>query len=251
MPAIDNHFPGFAELVARSAGHAQSAQTLLHELAGIDLAVCRADPAGETIDVRRLAGLSGERADNLLRDWLFRRGVTMPSTARLAEIRAQMLHAEADMNPFFDFARHTLHRIDGRLALHPRLGQAPEDEVVLSWQPGQGEIPVPAWHGRLLVCIVEETDNAGDAGLPMALLAGARLTLRPREGRERLKPAANRPSKSLKSLFQEAGIASWERRWSPLLYAGEDLVFVAGLGMDARHFAPAGQGAVRLRWERR
>lgn len=243
MPVMDRHFPGFAELVARSASHAQSSQALLHELALIDLAACQpadGSPPGSQLSVAGLAALSPMRADNLLRDWLHGRGVAVPSTARLAEIRAQMLGAEADTQPFFDFASMTLHRIGGCLVLCPRLGTPPEDALKLRWR-GEAWLDVPAWHGRL---VFEPTQAAGLSGT--RLLAGP-LYLHPREGQERLKPALNRPSKSLKSLFQEAGVASWKRKWSPVLYLGETLVFVAGLGMDVREFSDG--PAVSLRWE--
>jgi tRNA(Ile)-lysidine synthase len=67
-----------------------------------------------------------------------------------------------------------------------------------------------------------------------------------RAGQERLKLAANRPSRSLKSLYQEAEIAPWRRLWSPLLYLNGELVFAAGLGMDVRHLAMG--ESVALRW---
>lgn len=243
MPVMDQHFPGFAEMVTRSARHAQGSQVLQHELARIDLNSCL--PAdGRTDDsvlsVAGLAALSPVRADNLLRDWLHGHGVAVPSTARLAEIRAQMLGAPDDSQPYFDFASQTLHRYAGCLELHPRLGAPPEGAVRLNWQ-GEPWLDIPAWHGRLVF------ETADGQGLCADALRAGPLLLLPREGQERLKPASNRPSKSLKSLFQEAGVPSWKRKWSPVLYIGEQLVFVAGLGMDARCLVQ-GQ-AYRLRWE--
>jgi tRNA(Ile)-lysidine synthase len=240
-PMLDHHFPGFAALVARSATHAQSAQALLQDLADIDLAHCRADPVGHALAIDRLAELSAERIDNLLRHWLFRQGVPAPSTARLDEIRQQMLHAAGDLHPFFPFGPVSLRRIAGRLELHPNLGVSPPEELTLSWS-GEHEIALPQWHGRL---VFEQSEAAG---IDPAKLRHGTLTLRPRAGQERLKIASNRPSKSLKSLFQESAIAPWRRSWLPLLYLNAELVFVAGLGMDARHMTHAEQG-VALRWE--
>jgi tRNA(Ile)-lysidine synthase len=99
---------------------------------------------------------------------------------------------------------------------------------------------VPAWRGTLLF---EPTDGPG---LAADALTRHALVLHPRVGQERLKLAANRPSRSLKSLYQEAEIAPWRRLWSPLLYLNGELVFAAGLGIDVRH-AVMGQG-VMLRW---
>lgn len=229
-PVIDTYFPGFATLVARTASHIQSAQSLLHDLALIDLEVCKADQRGETLDLSRIKELSAERTDNLLRHWLYKHGVQLPSTSRLDEICGQMLHAASDMHPFFDFRHVRLHRVENRLELHPNLGLPPEEPVTLQWR-GEHQIDIPQWHGKL---VFERTEGFG---LEAAQLHGTPLVLRPRTGRERLKIAANRPSKSLKSLFQESQVAPWRRAWLPLVYLEMDLVFVAGLGMDSRHLS--------------
>ena len=54
------------------------------------------------------------------------------------------------------------------------------------------------------------------------------------------------PSRALKQAYQEAGIPAWERQRLPLLYAGDALVFAAGLGMD-RTAAASGPGW-RIAW---
>ena len=238
-PVLEQHFPGFAALVARSAGHAQAAQSLLQDLAEIDLASCGAPDWAAPLHVPALQALTPQRADNLLRHWLYQNRVQLPSTSRLEEIRSQMLQAASDMHPFFDFGPMTLRRIGNRLELHPRLGTPPEDPVELHWH-GEAEIAVPAWRGTLLF---ETTDGPG---LAADALSRHALVLHPRAGQERLKLAANRPSRSLKSLYQEAEIAPWRRLWSPLLYLNGELVFAAGLGTDVRHVV-IGQG-VLLRW---
>lgn len=239
FPAIEAHFPGFVPLITRTASHAQAAQGLLHELALIDLNICQADPAGKSLAVPALRNLSAQRVDNLLRHWLYRLGVQLPSAARLDEIRVQMLTAAQDTNPFFDFGPMRLHRVAERLELHRNLGVPPEDEIALTWK-GEEKIAVPAWGGWL------HFDRTGGLGLDVNRLRGT-LTLRPRTGSERLKLALNRPSKGLKHLFQEAGIGARQREWLPLAYFGQELVFVAGLGMDVRHMTP--NEAIVLRWE--
>jgi tRNA(Ile)-lysidine synthetase-like protein len=50
----------------------------------------------------------------------------------------------------------------------------------------------------------------------------------------RLQPGG--ASRSLKNLFQEAGVPAW-RRTVPLIYLGDKLLFVPGLGID-RGLAP-------------
>jgi tRNA(Ile)-lysidine synthase len=151
-----------------------------------------------------------------------------------------MLGAASDTHPFFDFRHLRLHRIDNRLELHPNLGAAPCEPLTLQWQ-GEQEIAVPQWCGRLIF------DKTEGAGLAPDRLRNRRLTLRPRSGHERLKIAANRPSKTLKSLFQELSIAPWRRSWMPLVFVDDDLVYTGGLGMDVRQLTDG--ACIRLRWE--
>jgi tRNA(Ile)-lysidine synthase len=239
-PVVEEHFPGFAALLSRSAGHAQTATALLQELAEIDHAACGLGEQGGALAIAGLRQLSVPRFDNLLRYWLHRHGVQLPSTARVAEIREQMLSAECDMHPYFDFQKLTLHRIADRFELHAKLGIPPSGPIQIEWH-GESEIAVPAWRGRLMF---EHTEGPG---LVRESVLNQPLTLHPRGGQERLKLALNRPSKSLKTLFQEAEIAPWRRGWLPLAYLGSELVFVAGLGMEARRLQE-GRGLV-LRWQ--
>jgi tRNA(Ile)-lysidine synthase len=62
----------------------------------------------------------------------------------------------------------------------------------------------------------------------------------PRDGGEKLKLHPNRPRKSLKNLYQEANIPPWQRQ-VPLLYIGDELVAVAGIGISADWQTDQGQ----------
>jgi tRNA(Ile)-lysidine synthase len=84
-------------------------------------------------------------------------------------------------------------------------------------------------------------------GVPLALLRDCEL--RPRAAGQRFQRSADTPARSLKKQFQSAGVPSWQRD-APLLYAGEQLVFVPGLGIDARAQALSGTPRVSIEWER-
>jgi len=239
-PALGKYFSGYAAAIARSAVHAQAAQRLAHDMAEFDLQTCSSGPAHAALDLPRLNALACHRADNLLRHWLQMHGVQAPSAARLTEIRLQTTSAQQDMHPVFDFGALRLCRSGRWLELQPALGAPPSEALVLSWR-GEREISVPQWHGKV---VFEE----GDAipGIDAHKLRHGALSLCPRSGRERLKLAANRPSRTLKNLFQEHSIPVWKRHWLPLLYLDNELLYAAGLGMDVRHVMQA--GGVRLRW---
>ncbi|MGA0832879.1 MAG: tRNA lysidine(34) synthetase TilS, partial [Polynucleobacter sp.] len=57
---------------------------------------------------------------------------------------------------------------------------------------------------------------------------------------EKFKVHSKRPRKSLKNLYQEANIPPWQRQ-VPLLYIGDELVAVAGIGISADWQTDQGQ----------
>jgi len=103
-----------------------------------------------------------------------------------------------------------------------------------------GSYPLPGWGGSLQVSRVKE------GGVPLAWLA--HIDLREREGGERFQAGIGRPPRSLKKQFQAAALPAWSRE-GPLVYSGGQLVFVPGLGLDARVQALPGQPQVMLRWQ--
>jgi tRNA(Ile)-lysidine synthase len=73
------------------------------------------------------------------------------------------------------------------------------------------------------------------------------VLLRTRQGGERFQMGANRPRRELKKLFQEHGVAPWERNRLPLLCVDGHVVWVPGLGIDPGW--AAGEGEASLQFE--
>lgn len=240
MPALSAFFPGAAERIARTAQHAQSAQRLLNELAAQDLAQCM---EGECLNLVRLGMLDDDRIDNVLRYWFASRGVRMPATAWLVELREQLFHAKGDAQICVTHADCHVRRHRDRIYLVPRrddelLVPAP---VTFRWN-GEAAIAFPAFSGVLHFDVAEE-------GVAESWLQEQELTLRPRSGGERLKPAFNRPTRSLKHHYQELGIPAWERERLPVLMRQNALLFAAGIGMNYKNFSTSSQIRIRCRWE--
>lgn len=85
LPAWETCFPGFRPMLARSARHAAQAQTLLDDLARIDMAQTGAPPA-----IQVLQTLSRERQANVLRHWLRSSAGSAASTVQLDELLDQI-----------------------------------------------------------------------------------------------------------------------------------------------------------------
>ena len=239
MPVIGEHFQGFAQTLSRSSRHLQSAHRLLTELARQDLSLCEEDG---TLLLDRFVTLSPDRQDNLLRHWLQTRTGSYPSEAQLDTLCAQMLSAAPDAHPLMRLGGWLIERRYGRLCVteYRQSHSAPEASLPIQWQ-GEAELAVPAWQGTL---VFEESSGPG---LDRKQLLRGPLVLKSRTGRERIKLSASRPSRTLKNLFQENAVAARDRQWLPLLYLQDQLVYVAGIGVDVR--ATVSDGGIVPRWK--
>ena len=239
FPLIEQHFEGFTQALARSSHHFQTAQGLLDELACSDLQQCL--NAGE-LNLKKLALLSVDRIDNLLRYWVVEKIGSYPSQAQLHQLHQQMLHAATDTHPQIVIGQWVLQREHDHLIIRAqaRVDQPPMDAVRVVWQ-GERQLDIPEWRGQLVF-----EDGEGE-GFDRDLLLQGPLTLRPRQGGERLKLDGRRPSRSLKNLFQESGVAAGRRPWLPLLYAGDQLLFACGLGPNC--IVAEKNPGIRLHWQ--
>jgi tRNA(Ile)-lysidine synthase len=135
-----------------------------------------------------------------------------------------------------DGAEVGVHR--GRIVVHG----SPPPPFALPWT-GERELHLP--HGTLAF-----VPAVGD-GLSLAGVAGRSLVVRSRRGGERIVLARGQPRRPLKHLLQEAKVPPWQRAGLPLVFDGETLVAVPGVGIAPEFQAHAHDDAVRLDWRPR
>lgn len=232
MPALAAVFPDPERTLARAAGLQAEAAYLANDLAALDAGDTGPDP---TIDRARLAALPPYRAANLLRWFLRQHRLPAPSAARLAAMLAQLRTSRADAQVRIVHAHRALGIHRGRIVVHAL--SPPAFDVPWS---GEAELTLP--HGHL-----DFTRLVG-AGIDARRLATAPVRIRSRVGGERFCLGAGRPRRALKSLLQEAGVPPWLREATPLVFCGDELVWVPQLGI-APEFATAPAGAgVAVAW---
>jgi tRNA(Ile)-lysidine synthase len=227
LPALAAARPGYEAAAARSIELVADAAQALRGLAADDLAACSAGVAAGVLRLDRFAFLTPARQRLVLRAWLAAAGLEAPSRARLQEVAEQALTARSDARLLVRLASGAeVRRHRGLLVLHRPLAVERAGHV-LHWR-GEDEVALPEWGGSL------QFRRAEGEGFDPDWLRAAPLEIRARGGGERFKPHPTRPSKTLKRLFQDAGIAEYERAALPLVWREDRLIFVAGLGPDAR-----------------
>jgi len=177
--------------------------------------------------------------NRLLRTFLAERGLRAPSESRLAEMLRQITGARRDARVALRHDGTVLRVHRDRVALTS--GEAPAPFSPVRWN-GERRLALAALRGELRFRRVR-----GD-GIDPARIEGEALTVRLRSGGERLQPDARRPRRTLKNLFQEAGVPAWERGRLPLLFCGRELVWAPGLGVDRRFRAGPRQRGFVPQW---
>jgi tRNA(Ile)-lysidine synthase len=247
-PALQQAFGDAEQALAQVARRAQEADAVLAELAAADLSTLRDGPA---LRVPAWLLLSPARRANALRSWLRDDAAVRPTDALVQRLLAELPTTRAAQWPAGGLAGLQLYR--GRLRVQlasppagppqvrppgPDDGDGNGDREQLHL-PCPGRHRLPGWHGVLEVLAVTEH------GVAAPLLASLRVA--PRSGGERFALAPNGLPRSLKKQYQAVAVPAAQRD-GPLLWAGDHLLFVPGLGLDARQWAPAGAPQWALRW---
>jgi tRNA(Ile)-lysidine synthase len=230
MPALRKAFPEAEALLAASAARSAEAQAVLTDVAQADLAALRDGAALRLLPWR---ALSEARRRNALRAWLreqLGRGAQQTLVERL------MVELPGVGPAQWPCESGVLRRYRGRLM--PAVGDSPGRTATVIQRPDEPGGPGGALHS---VAVKQ-------GGIALELLRGAQW--RARCGGERFQRAAGTPPRSLKKQFQAAGVPAWQRD-APLLFSADGrLLFVPGLGIDARAVAAAGEAQCALSWKR-
>ena len=234
VPSLRARWPSLSRTVARSARHAAAAQGLLDELAALD---AEGAVDGARLAVARLQALSRARQANLLRWWLRRAGLSLPSEARLASIQDDLLTARPDAQPVVTWEGGEVRRHRGWLHAMRPLAEVATGPWVL--EPGR-QLEIPG------VGSVELLPAVG-AGIRAELQAGAFEVCLQRGG-ERLRVQGAGIEKSVARLLRESGTPPWLRQRVPLVYGDGRLLAVGGQWIAAEAAAGPGQDGFRVGW---
>jgi tRNA(Ile)-lysidine synthase len=234
MPALRAAFPDAERALADAARQAARARALIDEVASADAAMaCVAD----ALVLERWRRLSDARQRECLRAWLAPHAQHGVPDALLDRLSQEVPGAKPARWPFDG---GELRRYRGRVT------------VTALNVPASPPLPCAATVQRVGVHDVPGTDaslrvsKTATEGIPLALLRDAQW--RAREAAQQFQRAPGTPPRSLKKQYQAAGVPAWSRT-APLLVAADGrLLFVPGLGTDARALATPGQPRVSLAW---
>jgi tRNA(Ile)-lysidine synthase len=217
-PLLQCRWPAINQNLARSAQNLQESQTLLDELAQDDLLNIEADLQEGSLSIDKLLVLSKARQRNVLRFFITKLNMALPSRINLQRILDEVCLAAIDAQPQVIWHEYIARRYQNRLYLNTSISlfatsssaqihnQQPtllDDKHRLVWQAQQG------------------------SGIRAELFSSG-LTLKYRQGGEKIQLAGKMHHQSVKKLFQQWQIPVWQRDSIPLLFANQQLVAIVG-----------------------
>jgi tRNA(Ile)-lysidine synthase len=233
-PALLESFADAEAALVAVARRAQEAQAILATVAAADL---DAIADGERLNVAAWRRLDDARRANALRAWLHQRLGRGAPESLIERLISELLRTTTARWPVDGTPQLALYRARLSLVDQPVQGHADDGQVIDLSRPGVHALP--RWGGAI------EVQRAGSGGVsPDTLKACA---LRTRRGGEQFQAQPRSTPRSLKKQYQAAGIAAWQRS-GPLVYADGRLLFVPGLGIDARWLGAGRRHGLTLRW---
>ena len=236
LPLLQQRWPSVNTTLARVAQHQAEANTLLAELAQLDLHTCSTDNQQRLI-VSRLHTLSPARLRNVLRYWIAQIcGEPMPDTIHLQRILTEVLPAAQDATPLVQWAGVQLRRYRDELYLESVAAEFDEQ-----WQADwdlQSPLVLPT--GETLL-----TRQVKGGGLR---LDSATRTVRVqyRQGGERCRLPGRAHHHELKKLMQHWGVPPWQRERIPLVFVGQELAQIVGFSLCEPYIAGADETGVEI-----
>jgi tRNA(Ile)-lysidine synthase len=222
FPQLVPRWPEFSKNLARSTRHAARARAILDEVAQDDLRECASKTAPD-LNISILTRLSTARQENLLRFWIRRLDLPVPSTIQLAELLRQVRHPSRSGQARITWPGAEARRYRDQLCVMSRAAAGQSRPENANWRsPWNFSDPlyVPAAQSWLYA------HSALGAGLACARVSGQSIEVRMRRGGETCR-LPRRPTRSLKKILQEEGVPPWDRVRLPLVFVNGELAAIA------------------------
>jgi tRNA(Ile)-lysidine synthase len=218
IPLIQQRWPAFSKTTSRSAAHCAEASSVLFNLAATDIE----NQDTEVLNMHNLIDLDAARQRLVIRHWLLRNDVRMPSEKILLEIQRSISIKPSD-SALIEWSAIQLRLFDATFFLTAIKSDELRYESI-NWFAE--EVEITSEIGVLSKRLVR------GKGIDQQKWATSKVTVAHRKGGESLKLLGRQGRRKLKKLFHEAKIFPWVRDAIPLIYFDDTLAAVANLWVD-------------------
>ena len=226
LPLLKQRWPACDKTVARSARHCADAQVVISAVSEqLFLQVFNKDD--KTLIISQLRTYPIYEQALIIRHWFQGLKLKMPSSAFIARMQSELLCARLDSDPIVARQHNCVRRYRDKLYCLPVLVTA--QLAMVDWPTDQLSIGLS--NQTTLTCV------PSSRGINSALWQKSTIKVCARQGGEKIRLPGRSGHHTLKKLFQEADIPTWERETMPLIYLGGQLAAVADLWISADFYS--------------
>lgn len=216
IPQLQSRWLGINTVLSRVARIQAETSGLLNEYAAQELEKIQGIDK-DSLSITGLLNLSEARKKMVLRYWIKQQGFSAPSSKKIQHLCKDVLNSRNDAMPVLGWQGAELRRYQDKLYIMRPLSEHDHSQV-LSWDLSQ-PLSIPGleivMRPEALSLVLQDLNEP--------------ITVRFRQGGEKVYMPERGLNVSLKNLFQEVGIPPWQRTRIPLVYSGELLVHVFGI----------------------
>jgi len=235
IPNVIERWPALNKTLSVFAQQQAENVELLNQLAQQDLTLALIEH--NVLEINQLNKMHDARLRNVLRYWFKTVKSPLPSRAVLGEIVQQIKTTSHDSAVRVSWAGCEVRRFRDRLYWLKKIKH--DATQIYHWNIK--EVLFLSSIEQNLSFKKVKTDEKNIPFVLKPFVNEKAVSVRFRQGGEKIKPAGRNASHDLKSLFQEASVPAWQRDRVPLLFVGDDLVAVVGYWL-ADDYAQKGEG---------
>lgn len=217
LPVLQQRWPSVSQQLADTSQRMREADELLNTLAAMDYQ--QAQLADKTLNIDVIHTLTVARRNNLLRYWLQQQQLALPDYDDLIRVWTEVCLAQQDAEPLLAWRGVEVRRYRNQLFAMKPLEPLSEPREII-WSDKNKPLLLPT--GEFL------TPIHAFVGINEALWQNGQVSIRYRQGGEKIQPIGRHHHHDLKKLLQAQGVPSWQRSRIPLLYINQQLAAVLG-----------------------
>jgi len=241
IPGMLQRWPALNKTLCRFSQQQAENSKLLDELAKLDLSTLQLEKT--CLDINLLNKLSDARLRNVLRYWFKTikspAKSSVPSRAVLEQIVKQIKTPSYDTAALVSWAKCEVRRFRDKLYWLKK--NQHDASKIYNWN-AEGVLLLPSI-GKKLTFNKVNLDKENIPFMLNEIFLKKTVSIRFRQGGEKIKPAGRNGTHDLKSLFQEASVPTWQRDKIPLLFIDDELVAVIGFWL-ADSYVIKGEGVL-------
>ena len=238
VPQLKQKWPALDKTIARSARHCANAHRLSESLAK-ELFTQIVDNADQTLNIVQLLELDANRQYLVIRQWFKDNQLRMPAEKIMQGIVNEVIKAKESGNPEIRGQGYCIKRYRNKLFCL-KSSDIDKESCEQHWTENTKQLELN--DGSKL--IISESAE----GIQEAVWKKAKVTVKFRQGTEKIRLPGRVGSHTLKKLYQEKSIPPWQRSNIPLIYLDGNLVAVADLWVSADYFSHTKEPCYQIDW---